>query len=37
MSNGSDPDQGRRPVSPDLGPNFFQRLSADDKIYVHAG
>ena len=32
MSNGLDPDQARRFVGPDLGPNCFQRLSADNKI-----
>ena len=31
VSNGLDPDQDRRSVGPDLGPNCFQRLSADDK------
>ena len=34
MSNGLDPDQGRRAdgaVGPDLGPNCLQRLSADDE------
>ena len=29
-SNGLDPDQDRRSVGPDLGPNCLQRLSADD-------
>ena len=29
--NGLDPDQDRRFVGPDLGPNCLQRLSADDK------
>ena len=33
MSNGLDPDQGRRSVGPDLDPNCLQRLSADDKIF----
>ena len=31
LSNGLDPDQGRRSVGTDLGPNWLQRLSADDK------
>ena len=30
--NGLDPDQDRRAVGPDLGPNRLQRLPADDKI-----
>ena len=30
MSNSSDPDQARRIVGPDLGPNCLPRLSADD-------
>ena len=30
MSNTLDPDQARRIVGPDLGPNCLQRLSADD-------
>ena len=30
VSNGLDPDQARRFVGPDLGPNCLQRLSADD-------
>ena len=29
MSNSLDPDQARRIVGPDLGPNCLQRLSAD--------
>ena len=29
VSNGKDPDQDRRFVSPDLDPNCLQRLSAD--------
>ena len=29
MSNSLDPDQARHFVSPDLGPNFLKRLSAD--------
>ena len=31
VSNGLDPDQDRCFVGPDLGPNYLQRLSADDK------
>ena len=30
VSNGLDPDQERRFVCPDLGPNCLQRFSADD-------
>ena len=30
VSNGLDPDQDRRSVGPDLGPNCMQRLSADN-------
>ena len=30
MSNSLDPDQARRLVGPDLGPNCLQTLSADD-------
>ena len=30
MSNGLDPDQVRRFVGPDLGPNCLQKLSAED-------
>ena len=30
MSNSLGPDQARRFVGPDLGPNSLQRLSADD-------
>ena len=30
VSNGSDPDQDRRSVGPDLGSNCLQRLSAGD-------
>ena len=30
VSNSLDPDQARRFVRPDLGPNCLQRLSADD-------
>ena len=29
VSNSSDPDQDRRSVGPDLGPNCLQRLSAN--------
>ena len=29
MSNSLDPDQDRRSVGPDLGPNLLQRLSAE--------
>ena len=32
MSNSLDPDQARRSVGPDLGPNCFQKLSADNTI-----
>ena len=32
MSNGLDPDQARRSVGPDLGPNCLQRLLADKNI-----
>ena len=32
VSNDLDPDQDRRSVGPDLDPNCFQRLSADDKV-----
>ena len=31
VSNGLDPDQDRRSVGPGLGPNSWQRFSADDK------
>ena len=31
MLNGLDPDQDQHSVSPDLGPNCFQMLSADNK------
>ena len=31
VSNGLDPDQDRRSVGPDQGPNCLQMLSADDK------
>ena len=31
-SNSLNPDQDRRSVSPNLGPNYMQRLSADDKL-----
>ena len=30
VTNGLDTDQDRHSVGPDLGPNFLQRLSADD-------
>ena len=30
LSNGLDPDQDCHVISPDLGPNCLQRLSADD-------
>ena len=33
VSNSLDPDQDRRSVGPDLGPNGLQRLSADDKSH----
>ena len=32
-----DPDQDRHNVGPDLGPNYLQRLSANDKIRRHQG
>ena len=32
VSNALDPDQDRRSVGPDLGPNRLQRLSADDEV-----
>ena len=32
MSNSLDPDQARRFVGPDLGPNCLPRLSADDTV-----
>ena len=31
MSNGLDPDSDQRSVCPDLGPNSWQQISADDK------
>ena len=31
VSNGLDPDQDQLNISPDLGPNYLQRLSADDE------
>ena len=31
VSNSLDPDQDRHKVGPDLGPNYLQRLSADNK------
>ena len=33
VPNSIDSDQDRHPVSPDLGPNCLQSLSADDKIH----
>ena len=30
VSNGLDPDQDRRSVGPDMGPNCLQRFKADD-------
>ena len=33
MSNRLDPDQARHYVRPDLGPNYLQRLAADDKSH----
>ena len=30
FANSLDPDQDQHSVGPDLGPNCFQRLSADD-------
>ena len=35
VSNGLDPDQDRRSVSPDLGPNSLQRLSATDNVNIY--
>ena len=32
MSNSLAPDQARHLVGPDMGPNCWQRLSADDTI-----
>ena len=37
VSNSLDQDQARRSVGPDLGPNFLQRLSADDKSRIWRG
>ena len=34
MLNSLDPDQARHFVGPDLGANFFQRLSAEDNTVV---
>ena len=31
VSNSLDPDQDRQNVGPDLGPNYLQRSSKDDK------
>ena len=37
VSNSLDPGQARHFVGPDLGPNFLQRFSADDKnCYKHS-
>ena len=33
VSNGLDPDQDRRSVGPDLGPNCLQRVPADDNSH----
>ena len=33
VSNGLDPDQDQHFVSPDLGPNCLQKLSAGDKSF----
>ena len=32
MSKGLDPDQDQLSVGPDLGPNFLQKLSADNTL-----
>ena len=37
VSSGSEPNQDRRFVGPDLGPNCMQRLSADDKSRCYQG
>ena len=37
VSNGLDPDQDRRFVGRDLGPNCLQRLSADEKSHCEQG
>ena len=34
MSNSLDPNQAQHFVGPDLGPNYFQRLSADNTLIV---
>ena len=34
MLRSLDPDQDRHSVGPDLGPNYLQRLSADDKVDI---
>ena len=34
MPNNLDPDQDRRSVGPDLGPNCLHKLSADDKSHA---
>ena len=35
LTNGLDPDQRRRSVCPDLGPNYLEWLSADDRSRPH--
>ena len=37
MSNSLDPDQGRRFVGPDLGPNCLQRLLVDYCKFIMPG
>ena len=37
VANSLEPDQDRHYVSPDLGPNCFQMLSADDKSCCEHG
>ena len=37
MSDSLDPDQARHFVGPDLGPNWLQKLSADNKSHPLAG
>ena len=37
VSNSLDPDQARHFVGPDLGPNYLQRLSADDTSRQRGG
>ena len=34
MLNSLDPDQDRCSVGPDLGSNYLQRLSADEKLLI---